>query len=218
MSAPESVAIPALQRLQSAGAAQWSPVNFHFLQALALRVPAQPGPVRQLLEARLAQAIADYERQFKPVTAPLAGEASANKAATWPVKADSSPLGALLRDLALAGAPVVGAAVTSDQPLVAHPRGELKSVQKHRETWSKLRAQRQVAQALEQAPKNAGPINSHMLVLRSLELMRTTSQDYLNRFMCYADTLLCLEETDLSAKAQPRKTTVASRLKRTPRG
>ena len=33
-----------------------------------------------------------------------------------------------------------------------------------------------------------------MLVLRSLALMRDISPDYLNRFMSYADTLLCLDQ------------------------
>jgi hypothetical protein len=33
-----------------------------------------------------------------------------------------------------------------------------------------------------------------MLVLRSLALMREASPDYLNRFISYADTLLCLEQ------------------------
>ena len=59
--------------------------------------------------------------------------------------------------------------------------------------WSRLSAEKQVVQALGQAPKNAGPINSHVVALRSLALMRDISPDYLNRFMCYADTLLCLD-------------------------
>ena len=80
-----------------------------------------------------------------------------------------------------------------------------------RNTWSKLSANKQLAQALDTAPKNAGPINSHMLVLRSLALMREISPDYLNRFMSYADTLLCLdlgaaeEPSDNSKAAKPRR-------------
>jgi hypothetical protein len=55
-----------------------------------------------------------------------------------------------------------------------------------------------------QAPKNAGPINSHMLVLRALTLMREASPDYLNRFICYADTLLCLDQAGQErASAKP---------------
>ena len=58
-----------------------------------------------------------------------------------------------------------------------------------------------------QAPKNAGPINSHVVALRSLALMRDTSPDYLNRFMSYVDTLLCLDQGDkavLPAAKPPR--------------
>ena len=49
-------------------------------------------------------------------------------------------------------------------------------------------------QAIAQAPQNAGPINSQMLVLRSLGLMHDASADYLSRFMVYVDTLLYLDE------------------------
>jgi hypothetical protein len=35
-----------------------------------------------------------------------------------------------------------------------------------------------------------------VVALRSLALMRDTSPDYLNRFMAYVDTLLCLDQGD----------------------
>ena len=78
-----------------------------------------------------------------------------------------------------------------------------------RNTWSKLSVDRQVAQALDQAPKNAGPINSHMLVLQALTQMRDISPDYLNRFTSYVDTLLALDQAEVSKpvpvkKAAPR--------------
>ena len=83
-------------------------------------------------------------------------------------------------------------------------RRELKTTRYFRNTWSKLSVEKQVTQALEQAPKNAGPINAHMLMLRSLALMREISPDYLNRFTSYADTLVCLDqgvkEKQVSAK------------------
>ena len=95
--------------------------------------------------------------------------------------------------------------------LVARPEGfsglrtELKTVRSSRNIWSKLSASRQVTRALEQAPKNAGPINSHMLILRSLALIRDISPDYLNRFMSYADTLLSLDQGEKDKPANPRK-------------
>jgi hypothetical protein len=85
-------------------------------------------------------------------------------------------------------------------------------VRHFRNTWSKLSADRQVAKALGQGPQNAGPINSHRLVLASLALMREISPDYLNRFMCYADALLCLDQSGqlkpTSAKKMPRSKAV----------
>ena len=83
-----------------------------------------------------------------------------------------------------------------------------------RNTWSKLSANKQVTQALDRAPRNAGPINSHMLVLRSLALMRELSPDYLNRFVSYVDTLLCLDQGD-KKKQTTVKTTVVSKPRST---
>jgi len=87
----------------------------------------------------------------------------------------------------------------------AGSRSELKTIRNFRNTWAKLSVDKQVAQALEQAPKNAGPINSHMLVLRSLALMRDISPDYLNRFISYADTLLCLDQCEKEKQGNPKK-------------
>jgi len=88
---------------------------------------------------------------------------------------------------------------------IAGSRSELKTIRNFRNTWSKLSVDKQVTQALEQAPANAGPINSHMLALRSLALMRDISPDYLNRFMSYADTLLCLDQCEKETPGNPRK-------------
>jgi hypothetical protein len=82
-------------------------------------------------------------------------------------------------------------------------RAELKSMRYFRNTWSRLSVDRQVTQAIEQGPENAGPLNSHLLVLRSLALMRDISPDYLNRFVSYVDTLLWLDQAD--RKNRPRE-------------
>jgi hypothetical protein len=77
-------------------------------------------------------------------------------------------------------------------------------VAQFRQQLGKISVQKQVTQAIAQAPQNAGPINSHMLVLRSLGLIRDLSPDYLNRFMGYVDTLLFLEDAGQN-KAVTRK-------------
>jgi hypothetical protein len=75
------------------------------------------------------------------------------------------------------------------------------------ENLSALSVNKQVTQALRQAPQNAGPINSHMLMLRSLALLRELSPAYLQRFMAYADTLLVLEQAGMKkpSTSKPRK-------------
>lgn len=127
--------------------------------------------------------------------------------------AQRASLGALVRQLerqshehpaehATQAFPEKGSAMSG---MTAAPRPELKTIRNFRNTWSKLSVEKQVTQALEHAPANAGPINSHMLVLRSLALMRDVSPDYLNRFMTYADTLLCLDQGEKEKAIIPKK-------------
>lgn len=199
-----------LASLREAGAARLDPLRWHYLERLHARALAQPAAVQRVLQGRLALALADYRQRLdlarqKP-GADSAGSAqlplqpapdksamqsgAAGGTSEDPAVTTGSALGALLRALAQQAAGH-GAA---DLPEPAGGRSELKSVSQFRNTWSKLSADKQLSQALDQAPKNAGPINSHMLVLRSLALMREASPDYLNRFISYADTLLCLEQ------------------------
>ena len=63
-----------------------------------------------------------------------------------------------------------------------------------RETWSKVRTEKQYRQALDQVPRNAGPLNSSSLVHRSLSLMRDLSPGYLQQFLSYVDALSWLED------------------------
>ena len=78
-------------------------------------------------------------------------------------------------------------------------------VRQFRKQLRQISVQKRVSKAIARAPQNAGPINSHMLVLRALGLMRDISPDYLNRIMTHVDTLLCLEEAD-RLRTAPKKT------------
>jgi Protein of unknown function (DUF2894) len=85
---------------------------------------------------------------------------------------------------------------------------EMASVRRFREAWSKNVAEDQVDQAVVRGPVNAGPLNSHMLVLHSLALMRDLSPDYLRRFLSHVDTLLWLDQVNQKlapAKAKPAR-------------
>jgi len=63
-----------------------------------------------------------------------------------------------------------------------------------RKTLSHLKVRQQLSQALAQPPEHAGPINSQMLVLRSLALMQDISPEYLHRFISHVDALMTLED------------------------
>jgi len=62
-----------------------------------------------------------------------------------------------------------------------------------------------VEQASQRAPDNAGPLNSHMLVLRTLGLMRELSPHYLRRFLSHTETLLWLDQVQAPTKTAARK-------------
>jgi hypothetical protein len=186
---------PLIAALHAAGAQHFDPVQLHYLALLSARAQSQPGRVKDILEARLAQAAADFSQRLEQARSAPA-EATA-QAATEP---PGDTLAGLVR--ALAGH---GAQQAQDAAHAGTATGpELKSARLFRNTWSKLSSDRQLSQALDQAPKNAGPINSHMLVLRSLAMMREISPDYLNRFMSYAQALLCLDQMERARYAKPK--------------
>ncbi len=70
---------------------------------------------------------------------------------------------------------------------------ELKSYQLFRETWAKHYSDKLVSDAVRKLPENPGPLNSQMLITRSLMIIRNLSPNYLKRFISYVDTLLWLE-------------------------
>ena len=195
-----------LTALRQCGAQQLDPVHWHYLEVLAQRAQAQPPQVQRILERRLERLLAAFHQRLQHTPAQAQPE---------PVQsAKASALGALTRYLQQQLAAQEGPQANAEpahgdaaRPAHATPgmRTELKSVRQARNTWSRLSADKQLNQALNQAPRNAGPINSHRVVLRSLSLMRDASPDYFNRFVSYVDTLLCLDqsETDrpLAAKA-----------------
>ncbi len=152
-------------------------VRASYLEAVTRRMQTAPEAVRRVLHARLGpQAEAGGPAAVvEPPVPPRRPRAQPPKPAT--------PLAQLNEYIATAtGQPGAGA------------RPELRSAQAFRETWSRICAEEEVVQAVQRGPDNAGPLNSHMLVLRTLGLMRELSPDYLRRFMAHADTLLWLDQ------------------------
>jgi hypothetical protein len=192
--------------LQAAGAAQLDAARWHYIEVLGERARTQTGRVQELLHEKLAESLKQIECQLH---APHGRAAPAKHALQV---AMPSPLALLLHDMAQHAT----VAPTSTTPLSVKPtawRAESPRVQQFKKQLGKISVQKQVKQAIAQAPQNAGPINSHMLVLRSLGLMQEASPDYLNRFITYVDTLLCLEEAG-KASVQPRKASSTTKSKK----
>ncbi len=177
--------------LRQAGAHQLDPVHLHYIEQLARRASSHQGRVKHILDGKLAQALAVFGERLTQ-----AQSDAKDAIASPPPGAARASLGDLARYLAQHSPDPVDGGLDGNVGL----RTELKTTRDFRNTWSKLSVGKRVTQALEQAPKNAGPINSHLLVLRSLALMRNISPDYLNRFTSYVDTLLCLDQ---SGKGKP---------------
>jgi hypothetical protein len=182
----------AIVALRDQPAAPFDPVRLHFLEAMARRMQVHQGTTRLLLEDKLATALRDYQdRAAQADTLP-----AQNRAQRVP-----SVLAELTRQLAqqqsadIADEDGTHAADASTQP-------ELKSVRYFRDTWAQLSLDRQMAQALAQAPENAGPLNSQQLVLRALSVMRTLSPGYFQHFMSYANSLLWLEHAESKPAAK----------------
>ena len=212
--------------LYTAGAGRFDPVRLHYIEVLARRASAHQGSVKRMLHTKLEQALAALKERFEQARCD-ASEAVARSARHYPHAADdlqrlyaAGDFKGLQRLIATLRTREQGASLralvrqleqhvpeNADGRLEgnAGPRSELKTVRNFRNTWAKLSIDKHVAQALEKAPKNAGPINSHMLVLRSLALMRDISPDYLNRFMLYTDTLLCLDQGQKEKPGEPKK-------------
>nr|WP_315191812.1 DUF2894 domain-containing protein [uncultured Albidiferax sp.] len=183
---------PSLQSLRSTDAQRFDPARFHYLEVLSRRASAATGALQPILQAKLATALADYSQRM--------GQAQD------------------LRRTAVQTLPNNGLEAlaelnhyirrTTQQGHHHGPRPELKSVRGFREVWSKIAAIDHMDQAMVRGPENAGPLNPHMLVLRSLALMRQLSPDYLQRFLSHVDSLLWLDQENQKhtpAEAKPAR-------------
>lgn len=186
---------PTLDSLRAEGADGHNPLRFRYLQALAQRLVQQPPAVQQVLAQRLQRGVQAYAEQAHAARA-LAPQPAAPVA----LQHSLSPLARLNRDLdarAQADADrvrVEGGASASD----------MRSVREFSEVWSRISAEQQVAQSIDRGPENAGPLNPHKLMLRTLSLMQDLSPDYLRRFLSQTDSLLWLEQVNTRPRAPLR--------------
>lgn len=184
-----------LDWLQQHGARQRDALRWHFVQRLWQRAQdTRSDAVRHILQRKLDQALLEFGQRLERSGPSGAAEPSPARPAPR-----SSPLSELSRHLqALQGVQAVvpdtkGLPPGADGLAAVMVRPELKSVSGFRERWSGLQAGQRLQQALGQGPEQAGPLNSHRLVLRSLAQIQALSPAYLQRFMAQADVLLWLE-------------------------
>ena len=221
-----------IEALRARGAQRFDPVGFRFIEAFARRAAGHRTDARRLLDRRLAKSLAEYGERFARAERD-ARDALARGTARFPEAADTlrqhceagdfDQLHRLLARLAGqgGGGPLTellahierhtpdGAVGGRADPAAgrAEPQRELKSLRYFRSTWSRLSLDRQLSHAFAQAPPNAGPLNSHFLVVQSLRLMRDISPEYLEQFMSYADALLWLDQAD-SGRGPAQKSAV----------
>jgi hypothetical protein len=211
--------------LRSDGAGQLDALRFRFIEVLARRLHEAEGAPGRVLEGRLTAELAVCRRRVKRK------RDEAGQAIERTVRRHPEVAGELQRLFAAADfagidrcvgrleardrrSPLAALACFGARPVAPDDAvlptgadgayGELRSLRLFRNTWAQRAAVRQASQAIERAPANAGPLNSHLLVLRSLAAMRDLSPDYLNRFLSHADTLLRLDQADRKGRRGAR--------------
>ncbi|WP_088511076.1 DUF2894 domain-containing protein [Burkholderia ubonensis] len=164
-----------LDAWRASGADRLDPMRFHRIDALERRAAGHDGDARRLLDARLDALLAGYADDVE-----RAGDANEPDDVAQARPASGALAGLVTHIARDAQADRAGI----DPALIEY----------FRETWSKVRTEKQYRQALDQVPRNAGPLNSSSLVHRSLSLMRDLSPGYLQQFLSYVDALAWLED------------------------
>jgi hypothetical protein len=211
--APVAATPPArLAALRAHGAATADPVGLRFAEALARRSAGHSGEAGRLLQARLDGALAALEARVAALSpaapaaprTPQPGPLHAlvqQLAARHGTPPAPAPQAAAPRRTQAGGAPAAAAAPAA--------RAELQALQFFRDTWTELKVTRQLNQSLAQPPQNAGPLNSHRLVLRALERLQALSPAYLQHFMAQVDALFWLTQANPHIAATPPAGAVA---------
>lgn len=194
----------ALEALRQAGAAAVDPVRLRYLEALARRIAQAPAAVAPVLGARWQSACDALQARCRPPTLPAAAGSAA------PPAAGLARLAALNAQLRAAAGSTAAAAAAPDGLPPDDPT-ELRSLRAFRETWSRIAALDRVDAAVTRGPENAGPLNSHALVLRSLALMRRLSPDYLRRYLSHMESLMVLEQMQHAPRATAARTRAKAR-------
>lgn len=153
------------------------------LEALRRRCDRAAGPVRALLDARIA-------------ALEQAADAASAEAGTPPGLAALAALVAGLRARQAPASPdhdVAGdaAAAPASDPAAAPPAPPL--LREARAMWQTVRTRSQLRRARSQPLEHAGPLNSAKLAGRALDTIGNIAPGYLEYFVAYLDVLAGLE-------------------------
>ena len=213
-----------LEACRASGAAQADPVGFAVIEALARRAAAQQGEARELLVRRVESLLARHAsiQHGGPTGAGASAAPSEPAARRGALGALSELIDRLGRPSASPGQTLsspAGSPRQADAPRSASlsamaPPASLKSVTAFKGTWTRLRADQRLREALAQVPAMAGPLNSSHLVNRALQTMRDVSPEYLDAFMSHIDTLLWLEQASGTGDLTPARATAAEPKRR----
>lgn len=207
-----------LAALQHAGAATRDPIGFEHLRLMVQRLAGQPEAVQQVMAERVEAGLVRAQMRLQAqAQAQIQAQDQAQKKPP-PSKPQPGPLAALPShaawrhgDMATLSAATAawrpgtgtGTGTTARAPATSVPRRELHSVDRFRESWAQVAAEAQVKQALGRAPDNAGPLNSHVLVLRALEALQALSPEHLRAMLTQFDALLWLEQATQKPTLKP---------------
>lgn len=200
------------------GADRLDPIRFHFIEALDRRAAAHCGETRRLLDDRLSELIEAYAGDLERAASKANESATDTGSAALSTEPARETLAGLVGYLAASHAPADGSSPAAAHAVPRHPAyPELEVLDYFRQTWSRVRSEKQLRQSLRKAPDNAGPLNSSSLVHRSLSLMRELSPGYLQQFLSYVDALSWMEQINgggaLPAKDAPRAATARKSMR-----
>ena len=150
-------------------------LHAHFRQVLAQRMAGQ----REAVQQRLRQRLDALPQRPATLRAPQRA---------------AGPSALALLNAELAQRVGTAGAAATEGPQASAPLPELASVRRFGQTWAKVATEQQMIEALAKAPKNAGPLNSHRLMLRALTQMRRLSPDYLRLFLAQMEALLWVDD------------------------
>lgn len=212
-----------LAALRNDGSARFDPARFQYLEALARRLPGQSEPVRRLLQDQLQRGLVEYAARVERRQQDARREAEA-------LLSRHPTLGPQLRRLQATGDVAAmrrlvarAEATAASAPLarlnasfrpgaeVAGAGDELESARRFREAWSRSQVESRLDQAAARRPANAGPLNSHALVLNALGLVRELSPDYLRSFLSQIESLQWLDRATAQQREKPKPKAVANK-------